>query len=117
MIFRRRFCKSAVDKLWLQYVAPSKPANERNPMALTETQKVAEIQAAYDALKAAAVTANTQIAAQAQQIASLQQQVANGTPATADQIAALAAVDTLDTEVEADAAPAPTPAPTPAPAS
>ncbi len=73
----------------------------------TEAQKATEVAAAYEALKAKAVT-------QANQITALQAQLANGTPITADQLAALQTLDTLDTEVEAgDASPASPSSPAP----
>src|ERR1700761_1001087 len=61
----------------------------------TETGKAQEVQAAYESLKAVVV-------ADAATIAQLQQQIANGTPVTQDQLGALGILDALDTEVEAD---------------
>jgi hypothetical protein len=88
--------KQAVTALYF-HVSQNQP-NPKGKIPMTELAEVQAIQAAYDALKA-------KVTAQTQQIAALQAQVAAGTPATADQIAALAAVDTLAAEVAADTAP------------
>ena len=72
--------------------------------AQTETQKVAEIQAAYENLKAQVVAQNNQINSQATQIASLASAAQGGQTITADQISALDSIDTLDIEVQTDKA-------------
>jgi hypothetical protein len=90
-----------LDKLWRQVVADRTTTNTNGKgvrkKMLTETQKAQEVSDAYNALKAT-------VAADKATITQLQTAIANGTPATADQLGALGIMDTLDEEVEADGA-------------